>query len=180
MQFPLSGDRVELRPFVAADGAAMHGIYSDERVMRWVGAGPVGDLRQTQAMLGDYIAHQRAHGFSFWAVVERSAGAVIGDAGLYHHGDDVELGYTLAHCRWGRGYGTEAAGLCVRAAFAELGMSALVAVTRPENHASIGVLGKLGFRRSGVTTAYAAEHWIYRLTSHLSSRGGERGLVWRV
>lgn len=165
MEFPLTGDRIQLRPFVPADGAAMHSIYGDERVMRWVGDGPVRDLHQTQAMLDRYIAHQQAHGFSFWAVVERSTGAVVGDAGLYIRGDAVELGYTLARRCWGRGYATEAAGLCVGAAFGELGMPALVAVTRPENQASIRVLAMLGFRHSGVTTAYAAEHWIYRLLS---------------
>ena len=101
MEFPLTGDRIQLRPFVPADGAAMHNIYGDGRVMRWVGDGPVRDLNQTQAMLDRYIAHQRAHGFSFWAVVERSTGAVVGDAGLCIRGDDVELGYTLARAAGG-------------------------------------------------------------------------------
>jgi hypothetical protein len=47
-------------------------------------------------MLGEYIDHQRACGFSFWAVIERRSGELIGDAGLYSRDGEVELGYTLS------------------------------------------------------------------------------------
>lgn len=114
-------------------------------------------------MLRDHAAHQRDHGFNVWAVVERATGSIIGDAGLYRREEKVELGYTLAHDCWNRGYGTEAARLCVRAAFGELGLDALVAVVRPENAASAPVLAKLGFRPSGHLEAYGFRHSLYRL-----------------
>ena len=54
------------------------------------------DIALTERLLEDYDAHQRRHGFSFWAVIERSSGTLIGDAGLYRTpAGEVELGYTL-------------------------------------------------------------------------------------
>jgi ribosomal-protein-alanine N-acetyltransferase len=117
MELPLVGDRLLLRPFATGDLAAMHAIYSDPEVMCWVGTGPVTTPAESAAMLASYAEHQRVHGFSCWAVVERVAGAVVGDAGLITREEGVEIGYTLAADRWGRGYGTKAAGLCVDAAF---------------------------------------------------------------
>jgi [ribosomal protein S5]-alanine N-acetyltransferase len=67
--------RLELRPFALSDAPAIHAVYSDPEVMEHVGNGPVADLEETEAMLRVHIAHQEAHGFSFWAVIEPTAGS---------------------------------------------------------------------------------------------------------
>jgi hypothetical protein len=41
----------------------------------------VADLEETEAMLRDYIAHQEAHGFSFWAVIEPTTGSASATPG---------------------------------------------------------------------------------------------------
>lgn len=161
--FPVVGVRVELRPFELSDVSAAHRIYSDERVMRWVGAGAVHHPEQTEAMLREYIAHQRLHGYSFWAVIERATGKLIGDAGLYTRALEVELGYTLGYEHWGKGYGTEAARLAVRAAFTELGVGELVALIRPGNEPSVAVATKLGFVARERVAAYGSEHLLFVL-----------------
>ena len=112
VDLPLRTARLNLRAFTLEDAPAAHAVYSDADVMSHVGDGPVTDIASTEAMLRDYIAHQASHGFSFWAVIERASGAVIGDARLYllgGHGPEVEVGYTLGRDWWGRGYATEAA-----------------------------------------------------------------------
>ena len=64
--------------------------------MRYVATGPMADIALTRRLIEDYDAHQRRHGFSFWAVIERSSGTLIGDSGLYRTpAGEVELGYTL-------------------------------------------------------------------------------------
>lgn len=163
MRFPLVGTRIELRLLESSDIAAAHRLYSDERVMRWVGTGPC-TLKQTRAMVAEYIEHQDRHGFSFWAVIDRRSGELIGDAGLYTRGDEIELGYTIDANHWGRGYGTEAARLCVSAAFDELKAPALIALARPMNTASTAVLAKLGFKPEGELLAHGSPHTLYRLT----------------
>jgi RimJ/RimL family protein N-acetyltransferase len=168
MRFPLLTQRLELRPFVIDDAPAIHAVYSDLEVMRHVGEGPVQEFAQTEAMLREYIAHQLAHGFSFWAVIERAGGALIGDAGLYvleGRGPDVEVGYTLGAAWWGRGYGTEAARACLAAGFEQLGLDEIVAVADPANAASVRVLEKLGMRYVGPRPAYGREHVLYRATA---------------
>lgn len=163
MDFPLATERLLLRPFELADAQAAHRIYSDARVMRWVGTGPVSRFQQTEAMLSGYINHQERFGFSFWAVIERSSGELIGDAGLYTRAGEVELGYTLAAPHWGRGYGTEAAGACVQEAFSDLVLPHLDALIRPENAASAGVVRKLGFEESGRVIVHGSSHTLFRL-----------------
>jgi ribosomal-protein-alanine N-acetyltransferase len=174
MRPPLLGPRIELRPFEPSDVHAAHRVYTDERVMRWVGTGVVGDLEQTRAILAEYIRHQRLHGFSVWAVIERATNELIGDAGLYTRGSEVELGYTLGFEHWGRGYGTEAAGLWVRAGLGELRLPGLIALIRPENAASAALASKLGFEPRGRVSAYGAEHVLYRLTNEASGPDSAR------
>jgi [ribosomal protein S5]-alanine N-acetyltransferase len=163
MYLPLNGRRLRLREFTPADGARMYEIYADEAVMRWVGHGPVASRTESDAMLAGYIEHQKLYGYSFWAVQEIGSGRLIGDAGLYMHGHEVEIGYTLAYESWGRGYATEVGRLCVSVAFERLALPALMAVTRAENAASSRVLAKLGFTAAGQKLEYGHPHHVYRL-----------------
>jgi RimJ/RimL family protein N-acetyltransferase len=158
--------RLLLRPFRPDDAALVHVVYSDPAVMRYVATGPLVDVALTERLLQDYDAHQRRHGYSFWAVIERSAGALIGDAGLYRTpAGEVELGYTLGCAWWGRGYATEAAGRWLAVAFEELGVAEVVALAEPANLASLHVLDKLGMRRDGERIAFGRPHAVYRRSS---------------
>jgi len=173
----LDTPRLQLRPFAAEDAAAAHRIYSDPQVMRYVATGPLPDLATTTRLLRDYMTHQRAWGYSFWAVVERASGAVIGDAGLYRTPiGEVELGYTLGMAWWGRGYATEAAGAWLDAAFSRLGISEVVALAEPANAASLRVLEKLGMARDGERMAFGRPHAVYRAARPVSA-GHTSGLL---
>jgi RimJ/RimL family protein N-acetyltransferase len=155
--------RLLLRPFMAEDVLRVHPIYSDPKVMRYVATGPMADLAYTRRLIEDYSDHQIQHGFSFWAVIVRESGVLIGDAGLYRTpGGEVELGYTLGAAWWGRGYATEAAGTWLRVAFEELGMNEVVALAEPANVASLRVLEKLGMQRAGERLAFGRPHAVFR------------------
>ncbi|MGO2584263.1 MAG: GNAT family N-acetyltransferase [Brachybacterium tyrofermentans] len=158
LAFPLVGERVLLRPFEQADAAAAHGIYGDAAVMRYVGDGEAVSPATTTQMITDYRRHQGERGFAFRAVIDRGTGGLIGDAGLEVTRFGTELGYTLARDAWGRGLATEAAQLCVDAAFGPLDISRLVAVADVENPVSARVLEKLGFALAGTVTAYGRPH----------------------
>ena len=130
----LETPRLLLRPFAPDDAALVHAVYSDPQVMRYVATGPMADIALTRRLLEDYDAHQRRHGFSFWAVIERSSGTLIGDSGLYRTpAGEIELGYTLGAPWWGRGYATEAAGRWLAVAFDELGLDEVIALAEPAN-----------------------------------------------
>ena len=161
----LDTPRLHLRPFTPADVDAIHAVYSDPEVMRWVGTGSLSTRSATERLLESYAAHQDALGFAFWAVLENASGELIGDAGLHRTAvGETELGYTLAKRAWGRGYATEAAGAWLDAAFGELAVEEVIALAEPPNHASLHVLDKLGFRRDGTRTAFGREHVLFRIT----------------
>jgi [ribosomal protein S5]-alanine N-acetyltransferase len=120
---------------------------------------------ETRAMLAAYAAHQAAHGYSFWAVVERESGTLIGDAGLFlslSSGPEVEVGYTLARSTWGHGYATEAARACLDAAFGPLDLDEVIALVVPDNARSLRVVTRLGMVPDGRRHAYGREHLVFR------------------
>jgi RimJ/RimL family protein N-acetyltransferase len=166
----LETPRLLLRPFAAEDAPAAHEVYSDPEVMRYVATGPLPDVATTRRLLQDYATHQQAWGYSFWAVVERESGRLIGDAGLYRTPvGEVELGYTLGRAWWGRGYATEAAGAWLETAFSRLGIREVVALAEPANAASLRVLEKLGMRRDGERLAFGRPHAVYRAVRPVSA-----------
>ena len=145
----LETPRLLLRPFGPGDAPLVHRVYSDPEVMRYVATGPMADLSVTERLLQDYEAHQKRLGYSFWAVIERESGSLIGDAGLYRTPTgEVELGYTLGVAWWGRGYATEAARAVLAYGFEQLALSEIVSFTTVANVRSRRVMDKLGMRRS--------------------------------
>jgi len=97
-----------------------------------------------------------------WGVWEKATSELVGDCTLAFDDDHGawELSYGLRRDRWGRGYATEAGQACVRHGFQDLGLDRIVADVDPDNIASIHVLEKCGFIRSGGTDA----HPIYAVT----------------
>jgi [ribosomal protein S5]-alanine N-acetyltransferase len=88
-----------------------------------------------------------------WGVFERESGELVGDCTLFFDDghQEWELAYGFRRDRWGRGYATEAGEACVQYGFEVLGVEKIVADVDPKNPASVRVLEKLGFRRTGGT-----------------------------
>jgi RimJ/RimL family protein N-acetyltransferase len=118
------------------------------------------------------IAHQASHGWSLWALEERSTGRFVGDCGLQPlelRGPEIELSYDLHPDLWGRGVATEAAKAVLGLAFQELGMERVVAVVKPAHTASRRVLEKVGLTQIGGREAYGERLLLYE-KKHPSSR----------
>jgi len=153
-----------LRPFTASDHDAIHAVYADPEVMQYVGHGAHRTTAETARALRAYADALQTRGYGFVAVVERSSGVLIGDAGLHPlggRGPDIELGYTLARAAWGHGYGTEAAGALVAHAFGALGRPRVMAQVEPENERSRHVLEKVGMTVVGERLTYGRPHLVY-------------------
>jgi len=160
----LTTARLNLRPFIPADHDAIHAVYADREVMRFVGHGAHRTMGETVAALRTYGEVLALRGYSFLAVTERAGGAVVGDGGLHPlggQGPDVELGYTLARSAWGHGYATELGHALIEHAFALLRVPRVVAQVEPANLASRHVLEKLGMTEREQRTAYGRPHLLY-------------------
>ena len=165
MTLPIFTERLVLRPYEADDLEQLHAVlYSDIDAMRLLG-GPR-DLAGTRFALERSMTQQEITGFSFWPVIERESGLLVGEAGLFPlspDGPDVALGYAFGARWWGRGYATEAARAVIAEAFGALGMGRLVAITREANLGSRHVLEKLGFHMEGVRHVWGAEQLFFVL-----------------
>jgi [ribosomal protein S5]-alanine N-acetyltransferase len=172
MDRPIATDRLLLRPFAADDLGALHAMWADPEVGRWVG-GTHTALRESEEELAAHLRHAAAHGFGFWAVVEPATGELLGEAGLMlleGRGPDVEIGWCFARHAWGRGYATEAARAWLDAGFGTLGLERVVAVVLPDNARSRRVCDRLGMREEGTRDAYGAEHVLYALSAGPGTR----------
>lgn len=84
-------------------------------------------------------------------------GTLIGAVGYVpdDDGSAAEIGYWIGRPWWGRGFASEAAEALVRYCFAEAGFRRLTCCHFMDNHASARVINKLGFRPSGISTAWS-------------------------
>jgi RimJ/RimL family protein N-acetyltransferase len=165
MPLPIVTERLTLRAYEADDLADLHAVlYSDDEAMALLGGAR--DLAATRAALQRSIRQQRADGYSFWPVIERHTGALVGEAGLFpltSGGAEISLGYAFGPDYWGRGYATEASRAVLAEAFGPLGLQRVVAITREANHGSRNVLRKLGFRMDGCRHVWGAEQLYFVL-----------------
>jgi ribosomal-protein-alanine N-acetyltransferase len=165
MALPILTERLVLRAYETDDLHELHAVlYSDDAAMRLLG-GPR-DLTGTRAALERSMTQQQHAGFSFWPVIERESGLLVGEAGLFPlapDGPDIALGYAFGAHYWGRGYATEAATAVVAEGFGPLGLDRIVAITREANVGSRRVLAKLGFRMEGMRHVWGAEQLFFVL-----------------
>ena len=89
-----------------------------------------------------------------WAIVDRSAGKVIGSIGFENDNaragiNSKEIGYSLSEDYWGHGLMTEAAKRVIEYGFEVLGLDIIAIRTSEKNFRSQGVIRKCGFTYEG-------------------------------
>lgn len=148
----LETSRLWLRPFAAVDVDALHRIWTDPDVRRYLWDDIVIPRERAAGEVEDSIASFRDGGFGMWVVMLSGATEVVGFAGFRLFGDpkiQKELMYGMAPQHWGRGYATELARELLRFGFEQLGEERVWARTDPPNTASIRVMEKAGMSYVG-------------------------------
>jgi len=139
----LRTERLVLRHARPEDLHDIHSILSDEGTMRWWSTVPHQTLAETEAWLDGMIAGNHAGAPDF--IIEWQ-GRAIGKAGFWKLPD---VGYILHPRAWGQGLAREAVGAAVDHVFREGLTDLSTADVDPENLASIRLLERLGFERTG-------------------------------
>lgn len=157
--FPvLEGERVLLRGFRPADRDDVFALYADKEAVRFGYAPKMDQLSDADHVISETARLARERELFHFGVARREDDRIIGHATLFditpaHR--RAELGYSIVKTSWGRGLGTEAAGVLIGFAFTQLDLRRIEADVDPRNIGSIRVLEKHGFRREG----YLRERW---------------------
>ncbi len=146
---PIATRRLVIRPFDEGDLDAAYQVSSDPEARRFTGG--VLSRAESDRGLRGHIDRVSESGLGARAVVESRSHQMIGYCGLQRFADteEIELFYGYATHAWGRGFATEAATALVDLGLRCPQIERLVAIVHPENLASLRVLEKLGFLRSG-------------------------------
>jgi [ribosomal protein S5]-alanine N-acetyltransferase len=144
----LETERLILAPWEPDDWLLFKPIATDPQVMHFITGGRPWADDEIRNFAERNRTNFQDRGFCRWKLVEKASGDFIGFCGLGFLRDhkDPEIGWWLAHDRWGKGLASEAA----RAAFADaldrVGLKRIISIANPDNHASTRIMQKLGFR----------------------------------
>jgi [ribosomal protein S5]-alanine N-acetyltransferase len=139
---------LRLRPCELADLDALHALFTDPEVRRFLWDDRVITRGETAGVIEASVASFASRGFGQWLAFPGEGDALVGFSGLrlVDGTTHVELLYALAPLHWGRGLASEAAHAVLQHGFATLGMSRILARADAPNAASIRVMQRLGMR----------------------------------
>ena len=146
--------RLILRAYRIEDFPSVVATWADPEVVRYVNGGRPFTEEQTWARFLRNTALWPMLGYGYWAATEKSTGRYVGDVGFADFKREIEpslkgvpeIGWVLARWSHGRGYATEAAGAAITWLEGTLGPQRTVCIISDENHASLRVAQKLGYR----------------------------------
>ena len=143
-------ERLFLREFTVDDVESYLTLRSDPEILRYTGDAPLRSLEEARQAILDYPDFQTV-GFGRWACVLKETGRAVGFCGLKYleELDEVDLGYRFLTEYWGRGLATESSLASLEYGFRVLRLERILGLARPENHASIRVLEKVGMKPDG-------------------------------
>ncbi|MGA2187960.1 MAG: GNAT family N-acetyltransferase [Steroidobacteraceae bacterium] len=147
--------RLSLRELVLEDDRFILQLLNEPGFLRYIGDKGVRTLTDAR----DYIAKgpmdsYRRYGFGLYLASLRRCGTPIGICGLVKRDTlaDVDVGFAFLCAHWSRGYAAESAAAVLAYGTQTLGIKRIVAITAPDNYASIAVVEKIGLRFEGTIT----------------------------
>lgn len=148
---PIYSERLILRRIQSGDADQIFEYRSNAHVNQYQGWIP-----RTIEEVHYFISHKVAPEMNLpgtwvqWVIIRKDTHQVIGDIGIHFLPTDsshVELGCTLDHLNQGSGYATEALSETINFLFSEMNKHRIIALIDPQNHPSIRLFERLGFRK---------------------------------
>jgi RimJ/RimL family protein N-acetyltransferase len=149
--------RLRLEPFQTVHRLGLNQLNSDPEVMRYLTGRPE-TQEETDAVIERVQARWAEHGFSWWSLIDRESGEIVGAGCIQHLArvvtEPLEIGWRLRPDQWGKGLATEAARAMGDFAFRTQPIPLLVAVCHVDNEGSARVMQRLGMTDCGLSRAY--------------------------
>jgi len=141
--------RLILRRLSIEDADFILELVNEPSWLRFIGDKGVRSIADARDYIlkGPVESYER-FGFGLYLVELKENGTPIGICGLIKRASlkDVDLGFAFLPKFWGNGYAYESASAVMAYGKSAFGLNRIVAVTTPDNHSSIKVLEKLGFK----------------------------------
>ena len=157
----LETERLILRRLSVDDGAFILGLVNDPAWQRFIGDKGVRNLEDARNYIvtGPMDMYARL-GFGLYLTERKSDAEPIGICGLIKRDalQDVDIGFAFLPDFRGKGYAREAAAAVMEHARSAFGLRRLVAITSPDNEASIRLLEKLGLRFEATVSLAGDSH----------------------
>ena len=164
--YDLDTERLRLTPFNMAHLDALHALWTDPDVRRYLWDGEVISRERAAEVITDSERNFAERGYGFWAMMLRGefdaeAGAgdgaeaseLVGFCGyrVFEDSGEPELLYGVLPRYWGKGLVSEAGHAVIRDGFERNGFTRIIAATDTPNQSSVQVMRRLGmvFLRRG-------------------------------
>lgn len=159
-------ERLAMRPLESGDLAAMHRVFNDLAVRRYLWDDKPVSLEMARSCLERSARDFSERGVGLFGVRLRGEAELIGLCGLrWEEGiGGMEIMYCLLPEWWGRGLATEAARACLRYAFDGAGLGRVFGGADAPNVASLQIIKKLGMGYVGNILAAAPNAPYFALT----------------
>ncbi|MBK5255118.1 MAG: GNAT family N-acetyltransferase [Vicinamibacteria bacterium] len=146
-------ERLVLRHLTLNDAPFILELLNEPSFIRFIGDRGVKTVQDArQYLLKGPIASYVRFGFGLNLAFLRETGDPIGICGLLKREtlSDVDVGFAFLPAHWRKGYAVEGARACVEHGRDAFSLTRIVAITSPDNEASIKVLEKLGLKFEAV------------------------------
>lgn len=155
----LESDRLRLRGHHFDDFSHCFSLWSDPIVTRYITGTPL-SREECWARFLRNIGHWALLGFGYWIAEEKATGIFVGELGFGNYKRELEpalpakpeAGWVLASSAHGKGYATEALKTILAWGDANLDGGQTVCLIHPDNHKSIRIAEKCGYRKQSVAT----------------------------
>ena len=143
--------RLELAPWHIRDIDALHALWTDADVRRWLWDGEIISREQAESTVLASIREAEESGIGMWCVRLRGKNEVIGFCGFRSIEDtrDIELMYGFLPAHWRQGLATESARAALAYGFRSGLFQMVYGRTDVPNQASVRVLERLGMKLEG-------------------------------
>jgi RimJ/RimL family protein N-acetyltransferase len=142
-------ERLALRRLELGDAEFILGLLNDPSFLRFIGDKGVRTLDDAREYISNGpVASYERFGFGLYLTERKEDRVPIGICGLLKRESlkDVDMGFAFLPQFWSKGYAFESASAVMAYGRNVLGLTRIVAVTSPDNGASIRLLEKLGLK----------------------------------
>lgn len=151
----LETSRIYIKELNENDASFMFQLMNSPGWLKYIGDRTIKNETDAEKYLvANIIPSYYKHGFGLYKISLRNNSKVIGICGLLQRDylKNPDLGFAILPDHSGHGYTHEASKAILDYAKKDLRIEIIEAITVEDNHASIGLLKKLGFQRQELIT----------------------------